>query len=98
MNRLRRLCRRNQLCGEVSAEIESHLEEQVDDLVAGGISREDAIYTARRKFGNVALTKEMGRDVWRWRRTEDLMFDVRYGLRTLLRSRSFAVTALLTVA
>jgi len=43
--------------------IREHLAEKIDELVAGGMSREEATYAARREFGNVNLVEENGRDV-----------------------------------
>ena len=50
----------------LAEEIQGHLDEKVEELVAGGMSREDANHAARREFGNPALTEEDGREVWRW--------------------------------
>jgi len=36
--------------GELSEEIREHLEEKTEELVAGGMSREEATYAARREF------------------------------------------------
>ena len=84
--------------GELSEEIREHLEEKIDELVAGGMSREEATCTARREFGNATLTEENGRDVWRWLPIEALLADVRYGLRMLLRNPVFTAVALLTIS
>src|SRR5208337_2134193 len=75
-----------------------HLAEKVDELVAGGMSREEATFAARREFGNVLLVEERSRDVWRWPSLENLFMDLRYGLRQLRRNRGFTATAILTLA
>src|SRR5579872_3833053 len=62
------------------------------------MSREEAIFSARREFGNVGLIEEDCREVWAWPSVEDFLFDIRYGLRSLRRSPLFAVVALLTIA
>ena len=72
---------------DLAEEIQQHLDEKVEDLVRDGMPREDAAWAARRAFGNVTLTRERGRDVWRWRFVEDLASDARYALRQLRRSR-----------
>ena len=95
---LKRLFSRRSLYGELSEEIRAHLEEKIEELVAGGMSRKEAAARARREFGNVTLAEEDSRGVWRWPSFENLFMDVRYGLRQLHRSLGFTAVAILTVA
>src|SRR6267143_6934682 len=94
----KRLFWRRRLFGELSAEIQAHLEEKIEELVAGGMSRKEATAAARRAFGNVTLTEEDSRNVWRWPPVEELLADVRYGLRALRHNPMFTAAALLTIA
>ncbi|HYK88026.1 MAG TPA: ABC transporter permease, partial [Acidobacteriota bacterium] len=98
MKWIRHLSSRRKLYGELSEEIQAHLEEKVDELVAGGMSRHEAAAAARREFGNVTLIEERGRDVWRWPSLDDFLMDVRFGVRMLRRNPAFAAVALLTLA
>ena len=98
MSWLKQLFSRRQIYGELSEEIREHLEEKTDELVANGMSREEAGRAARREFGNVNLVEENGRDVWRWLSLEDFLADVRYGLRMLRRNPVFTAVGLLTIA
>jgi predicted permease len=98
MSWFNRLFSRRQLFGELSEEIQTHLEEKIEDLVADGMSRKDAIASARRAFGNVTLAEEDSRNVWRWPPVEELLADVRYGLRALRHNPMFTTVALLTIA
>jgi predicted permease len=98
MNWLRQLFSRRRMYGELSEEIREYLEEKTEELVAGGMSREEATYAARREFGNVNLVEENGRDVWRWLSIENFFADVRYGFRMLRRNPVFTAFGLLTVA
>src|SRR5580704_1657753 len=98
MNWLRQLFSRRRMYSEVSEEIREHLREKTEELVAGGMSSEEAAYAASREFGNVSLVEENGRDVWRWLSIENLFADVRYGLRMLRRNPVFTVVGLLTIA
>jgi predicted permease len=98
MSWFNRLFGRRRLFGELSEEIQAHLEEKIEELVADGMSRREATAAARRSFGNVTLTEDDSRNVWRWPSVEDLLADVRYGLRALRHNPMFTAVALLTIA
>ena len=48
MSRLRQLFLRRRPYSELSEEIQAHLDEKIEELVAGGTSREEASHSARR--------------------------------------------------
>src|SRR5262252_6972955 len=83
---------------ELAESMREHLEEKIEDLMEGGLSREEATRTARREFGNVTLIEERSREVWRWPRLESLWGDVRFAIRQLRRNPGFSVTVVLTLA
>jgi len=98
MNWIKQLFSRRNICGDLSAEIEEHLAEKVEELVASGMSREEATFAARREFGNVLLIEERSREVWQWPSLENLFMDVRFGLRQLRRNPRFTAVAAITFA
>jgi predicted permease len=98
MSWLRQLFSRRRLYGELSEEIQAHLDEKIEQLVAEGMSGKEARYSARREFGNVGLAEQNSREVWRWPSMEDFLMDVSYGLRTLRRNPMFTAVGLLTIA
>ncbi len=63
MNWIRQLFSRHRIYHDLSDEIRAHLEEKVEELIAGGLSSKEAVAAARREFGNVPLIEERGRDV-----------------------------------
>lgn len=83
---------------ELDEEIRTHLEFEIEENVAAGMSREEARYAALRAFGNVALSQEDSRSVWGFRTIEMLWQDLRYGLRMLARNRGFTVVAVIALA
>lgn len=98
MSWLKQLFLRRKLYGDLSDEMRQHLDEKIEELVARGMSRKEAAAVARREFGNVGLLEEDSRDVWRWMSIENLLADVRYGLRMLGRNPVFTAVGLLTIA
>jgi predicted permease len=81
----------------VEREVAFHLAERTDDLMAQGMSRNEAMREARRRFGNPRLprTRAEGPDVLTW--LESIVTDVKYALRSLLRSPGFAIVAVLSL-
>ena len=98
MNWLTQLFSRRRLYGELAEEIQTHLDEKIEELVAEGMSREEASHLARLEFGNVGLIEESSREVWRWPSIEDFLMDISYGLRALRHNPVFTAVGLLTIA
>lgn len=89
---------RRHLYRDLSEEMEEHLQERTAELVASGMSQEDAASLARKEFGNSALLEERGREVWQWQPLERLSRDARLAIRQLRRNPGFTFTVILTLA
>jgi hypothetical protein len=74
------------------------LELEEEEQREGGLSPYEARYTALRAFGNPTLIREHTRSVWSWNMLENLVRDLRIGVRTLFRSSGFAMIAILVMA
>ena len=90
--------RRNRRDAELDEEVRSHLEMAAQERAERSEKQEEAEHAARREFGNVELVKQVTRDVWGWTWLRDVVDDVRYGLRMLLKNPGFAMVAILSLA
>ena len=83
---------------DLSVSIHEHLEEKIEELMDGGMERKEAERTARRRFGNLALTEESSRQMWQFQTIESSVADVLFALRQLRKQRGMTATILLTLA
>jgi putative ABC transport system permease protein len=82
----------------LDAELGDHLDRQIAENIAGGMSPDEARAAALRTFGNPALLRDQAHDTWNWSGLESLLNDLRIGCRTLLRTPGFTVIAILVMA
>jgi hypothetical protein len=90
--------RRRRALKRLDEDIRDHIMQRTEENVARGMTPGEARRQALVKFGNLSLMKEDTRRVWAWVWLEDLGQDGRLALRRFAQNRSFASTAILTLA
>src|SRR5260370_29644951 len=95
--RLRMVFRREQFDHDLQDEMRLHLELRRQEQLDHGVSSEDAVSAAQRRFGNTISLREDSQDAWGWTWLEQFAQDLRYGVRTKLKTPVFTSVALIAV-
>ncbi len=96
--RLRSLAARTRVEQELIRELAFHLDQQIRENLAAGMSPAGARDAAMRTFGGLSQVQEECRDMRRTNHLETLWGDLRYAIRTLGRTPGFTVVIVLTLA
>ncbi len=96
--RLRAALRRAAVEGEMEAELADHLECETNELMALGVPPGEARRRAAATMGRLDLIKEECRDSRGTAGWEHLKQDISFGVRLLLKNRTYSVMALATIA
>src|SRR5882757_3753320 len=86
---------------DLDEEIRGHLALSIKERIERGEDPASARLAALKEFGNVTLTRDSIRGVWRPRwfdALEALARDIRFALRALLRAKGLAATVMVTLA
>src|SRR5438477_10290562 len=98
MNWWQRLFRRTKMENQLEKELRFHLDQHASDLIAHGLSPDEARRQSRLALGGPELAKEICRDARSTRWLEDLLRVRRCPIRMFQKLPIFPVVALLTVA
>jgi predicted permease len=93
--RLRYLARHSERQRSLWEEMDFHIESMTEDLVASGMSKQEARAAAHRKFGNMTRNSEEARSVWIVRWMSDLAQDLRQAFRGMRRDAGFTTFVIL---
>jgi predicted permease len=83
---------------QLGEELQFHLERQTEENIAHGMSQKKARSAAKASFGDLPTAIEECYEARGVGWLDDLAQDVRYGLRTMVKHRSFTVVTILTLA
>ena len=83
---------------ELQAELQFHLEREIEENIIRGMTPVEARFAALRSFGGVERVKEESRDVRGVRLLEEVWQDLRYGARTLRKQPGFTLVVVVTLA
>jgi predicted permease len=89
---------RKREAARLNQELAFHLEQQMAENVSLGMNAEEARRQAMLRFGNPAVLNEETRSTWSGHWFESVWRDLRYGLRTLVRTPGFSLMAILVMA
>ena len=98
LRRLSSIVYRDHVESGLDEEIRFHIEQQTAKNIRAGMAPDEARRQAFIRFGGVEHVKEQTRDEFRPALTEDLLRDLRYGLRLLVRAPAFSTVAVVTLA
>src|SRR5258708_332409 len=95
--RLRALFRKTKAELEMDEELRYHIEKKIEQNISFGMTPADARREALTEFGGFEKTREQCRDARGVRIFEEFWLDLRYGLRTLLKTPVFMIVSILTL-
>jgi predicted permease len=90
--------RREDMERGLSRELQYHFDRRVSDLMLSGLPEQEARRQVRLELGGPSQVQEEVRDVWLTRWLRDFVYDLRFSVRSFLRSPSFTATTVISLA
>ena len=98
LRRWRALTHKQEMEQELDDELSFHLERDIEQNIRNGMSLRDARAAALKAFGRVEQSKEECRDARGVGLIDNIVRDVTYSLRVLLKNYAFTIVVVLTLA
>ena len=98
LRRWRALTHKDELDEELNEEMRFHLEQDIEQNLLSGMTREDARYAALRSFGGVDQSQEECRSARGVGLIDNVVRDISYSVRVLFKSYAFTIVVVLTLA
>jgi putative ABC transport system permease protein len=98
IRRIRHLFQKPRAEQDLDQELRFHLDRQIADYIAAGISPEEAHRRAKLEFGGLERVKDEVRDTHWETHLDNLARDLRYALRTLRKDRRVTLIAIFAIA
>ena len=92
------MLRRSRMESEMDAELRFHIEAFAEDLVRGGLSRQEAVRRARIAFGGIERAKEECRNERLVSLVDSLIEDMRFSVRQIRRNSGFTLAVVIALA
>ncbi|QNI36954.1 ABC transporter permease [Edaphobacter albus] len=98
LRRIQMLFQGNRFQQDLEEEMRLHRELREEEYIERGENPEVAHRTANQKFGNPTVLREKSYRAWGWNGLATVLQDLRYGMRSMMRSPALTLVALLSLA
>lgn len=98
LRRIRMLLQGNRFQQDLEEEMRLHRELRKEQYIERGEDPDAACRAANLRFGNATVLREKSYRAWGWNGLATVLQDLRYGMRSMLRSPALTLVALLSLA
>ncbi len=98
LRRWRSLTQKDEMDQELDQELQFHLDRDIDRKIRNGMNSEEARYAALKSFNRLEQSKEECRSARGVGLVENIVRDITYSLRVLIKNYAFTIVVILTLA